>query len=225
MTSDLSQPSVQIDELLQAERALPAVPDEVRKRVLVRARSVLGQPPVADPKAGLLRPLLPVGAAILAMSALGMGIAVYPRWHRWAETRPNPAPSASGAMPSPEGELVPRLPALPSSDAPQESPPPAISSPTDRSSSHEDDKAELRLLERARSAVARNDFGAAWSALSAHGRQFPHGRLSEEREALKVSALLGLGRRDEARRVATDFRNRFPQSVLLARMEDLLKGP
>jgi outer membrane protein assembly factor BamD (BamD/ComL family) len=89
----------------------------------------------------------------------------------------------------------------------------------------EDDLAELRLLERARGALSRGDFGDAWSALTTHERRFPRGRLAEEREALKVHALLGLGRRDDARRVASEFRKRFPQSVLLARMEGILNEP
>ena len=37
----------------------------------------------------------------------------------------------------------------------------------------------------------------------------------EEREALHVKALAGLGRRDEARRAAAAFEDRFPRSVLL----------
>ena len=85
--------------------------------------------------------------------------------------------------------------------------------------------AELRLLERAREALTHGNFPDAWSALTTHERRFPRGRLAEEREALEVNTLLGLGRRDDAERVAADFRKRFPHSVLLARMEDVLKGP
>jgi hypothetical protein len=62
-------------------------------------------------------------------------------------------------------------------------------------------------------------------ALANHERHFPAGRLAEEREALKVTALLGLNRRDDARRVASQFRRRFPHSVLLPHMDDVLGGP
>jgi hypothetical protein len=48
-----------------------------------------------------------------------------------------------------------------------------------------------------------------------HARRFKTGRLVEEREALRVKALAGLGRTEEARRAAAAFRARFPRSVLL----------
>ena len=48
-----------------------------------------------------------------------------------------------------------------------------------------------------------------------HARLFKDGRLAEEREALRVKALAGLGRSEEARRAAAAFRARFPRSVLL----------
>ena len=41
------------------------------------------------------------------------------------------------------------------------------------------------------------------------------GRLTEEREALRVRVLAGLGRDDDARHVAADFESNFPHSPLL----------
>jgi hypothetical protein len=52
--------------------------------------------------------------------------------------------------------------------------------------------------------------------IAEHARKFKDGRLSEEREALRVKALAGLGRSGEARRAANSFRARFPRSVLLS---------
>jgi hypothetical protein len=46
--------------------------------------------------------------------------------------------------------------------------------------------------------------------------------LSEEREALRVKALVGLGRIAEAKRAGAAFRKRFPRSALLGRMDELL---
>jgi hypothetical protein len=80
---------------------------------------------------------------------------------------------------------------------------------------------ELRLLRQARTAVAREDFAAALSPIGAHAREFPNGRLAEEREALRVKALVGLGRADDARRAATGFEARFPRSVLLPAIRQL----
>jgi hypothetical protein len=74
---------------------------------------------------------------------------------------------------------------------------------------------ELRLLRQARAAVGREDFAAALAPLAELSRRFRDGRLAEEREALRVKALAGLGRTDEARRAAAAFEARFPRSVLL----------
>jgi hypothetical protein len=79
---------------------------------------------------------------------------------------------------------------------------------------------ELGLLQRARTAVASRAFSTALDAIAEHQRRFPRGRLQEEREALRVKALLGLGRNDDARRAGERFRERFPRSVLLPRIEE-----
>jgi len=81
---------------------------------------------------------------------------------------------------------------------------------------------ELRILQPAQQAVARGDFGSALAAIADHRRQFPAGRLAEEREALRVKALLGLGRTAEAERAGVAFRSRFPRSALRGRMDEML---
>lgn len=77
---------------------------------------------------------------------------------------------------------------------------------------------ELVLLKRARSAVSAGKQSAALTAIQEHAQQFPNGRLREEREALRVTALWNLGRRAEARRAAARFVEQFPRSVLAAQM-------
>jgi hypothetical protein len=82
---------------------------------------------------------------------------------------------------------------------------------------------ELGLLQPARSSIARGDFAAALAAVSQHQREYPRGQLTEEREALRVRALWGLGQKDGALRAAAAFRKRYPRSVLLSWMSDTLK--
>ncbi len=77
---------------------------------------------------------------------------------------------------------------------------------------------ELRLLRRARRAIAAGEYQSAMTWLSTHRQRFPKGQLAEEREALRVEALRGLGRAQEARRAAGEFRERFPKSVLSPQM-------
>src|SRR6185369_16258046 len=68
-----------------------------------------------------------------------------------------------------------------------------------------DVRVELRLLQQARGAVAREDFLLAIQLLAQHAHRFKTGRLVEEREALRVKSLVGLGRRSAARRAAAEF--------------------
>ena len=81
---------------------------------------------------------------------------------------------------------------------------------------------ELRVLRPAQQAVARQDFATALAAIAEHQRRFPSGRLAEEREALRVKALLGLGRDADAQQAGATFRKRFPRSALHERMGEML---
>jgi len=82
--------------------------------------------------------------------------------------------------------------------------------------------AERALLEVARNAVARKESAAAFEALGRHAREFPRGRLSEEREGLWIRALIGAGRTDEARQRASRFKKSFPRSMLIPAFESAL---
>jgi hypothetical protein len=74
-------------------------------------------------------------------------------------------------------------------------------------------------------AVARKDFASAIRLLEEHARRFGTGQLAEEREALRVRALAGLGRDTDARRAAADFEERFPRSPLLSTVEQMPDSP
>ncbi len=80
------------------------------------------------------------------------------------------------------------------------------------------------MLQPARQAVARQDFAAALAAIAEHQRRFPAGQLAEEREALRVKALLGAGRAAEAQHAGDAFRERFPRSAL-GHSIDTMVGP
>lgn len=77
---------------------------------------------------------------------------------------------------------------------------------------------ELVLLDRARSALAFDRPQDAVNTLTDHEKQFPEGRLGEERDALMVQALLAAGRTEDARVRATIFRLEYPESTFLPSM-------
>jgi hypothetical protein len=207
-----SQPplSPEARALLDRERDVPSLPAATRARLLARARAALvaggTRAPAAMAPAGRIR--WAAAAAILCLLGAGVGAAAVGLRARHA-----PAPSAPAvAVPV---EVVARpapAPAATTTEAPQ-APAPAIETP--RLSRADAARAELHLLRQARAAVARQDFSAALLPIAEHARRFKDGRLAEEREALRVKALAGLGRTEEARRAAAAFEARFPRSVLL----------
>ncbi|MGK3981603.1 hypothetical protein WME99_01100 [Sorangium sp. So ce136] len=70
---------------------------------------------------------------------------------------------------------------------------------------------ESNLIDRARAAATQNP-EAALSAVGEHQREFPAGRLAEEREYVAIRALMRLGRVDEARARADAFLARYPST-------------
>jgi outer membrane protein assembly factor BamD (BamD/ComL family) len=68
-------------------------------------------------------------------------------------------------------------------------------------------------------ALARGDSGAAYKAMLEHERRFPQGKLAEERDAIRIQALVGLGQPEAARLRADAFRKRYPESLLRPAVE------
>jgi hypothetical protein len=93
-----------------------------------------------------------------------------------------------------------------------------------RPSAPEPEPDELLLLGEVRSAVAAREFAEALAFISEHARRFERSALAEEREALHVRALSGLGRTKEARRAADAFEARFPRSVLVGAVRQMVTG-
>ncbi|MEZ4310943.1 MAG: hypothetical protein R3F14_23115 [Polyangiaceae bacterium] len=83
--------------------------------------------------------------------------------------------------------------------------------------------AEARLLLQARAELAR-DPHKALRATEDHGAAFAGGVLAEEREVLRIEALLRLGRVEEAKRAAAGFRAAHPQSSHLGRIDGVLRA-
>jgi hypothetical protein len=212
----------EVRALLDHEREIQPLPTTVRARAVARARAAL--------LAGVDRRVVPVPArrprwlavaAMICIVSAGVGAAAYQvRAHLASppEIRPLPAPVKIVAPPRP----APAAEALPE---PEPAIAPAATASKPALSKAESARAELHLLRQARAAVARDDFAAALPPIAEHARRFKDGRLSEEREALRVKALAGLGRTDDARRAGAAFRARFPRSVLLSAVNKLSPPP
>jgi hypothetical protein len=209
----------EVRALLAHERDIPPLSATTRARAIARARAAL--------VAGIDRPVAPVPvrrhrwvAAAAAICILGgaVGAAAY-------QFRALIAPaSAPEIHPLPTRSVVAAPAAVPAPIV-EEAPAPAVEPPAraERPMSKADAaRAELKLLRQARAAVAREDYASALPPIAEHARRFKDGRLAEEREALRVKALAGFGRTDDARRAAAAFRARFPRSVLLPAVSRML---
>jgi len=201
--------------LLDHEREVPPLPATVRARAIARARAAL----VAGvPRRATLIPVRRTHwaavAALIFLVSGGVGAAAYQfRAHLLPARDVAPAPAKIVAPPAPR-PAPPAPPIVEEQVAPSAPAKPALSKA-------ETAREELRLLRQARAAVAREDYTAALPPITEHARRFKDGRLAEEREALRVKALAGLGRTEDARRVAAAFRARFPRSVLLSAVNRL----
>ncbi|MES1165077.1 MAG: hypothetical protein ABUR63_04925 [Verrucomicrobiota bacterium] len=208
--------SPDVRSLLQRERDISPVPAIVRARVMARARAAIAAgPPVytARPRPAPVR--WAVAAGVIFVAAGAVGAAAYEMRVRLdRHVTPHRAAVASLARPAPAAPARP-APEMPAPAAEPEVAQPPHAAGAARLSRADAAREELRLLRMARAAVARQDYAAALPLLAEDARRFKDGRFVEEREALRVRALAGLGRTDEARRAAQQFQARFPRSVLL----------
>jgi hypothetical protein len=85
-------------------------------------------------------------------------------------------------------------------------------------------RAEIDLIDGARAALRAGDPSEALDLLGRHAVHFPHGALAPEETALRVEALLRLGRTAEARAYARRFIAADPASPLAERMRRLVNG-
>jgi hypothetical protein len=226
--------SPEVDALLDRERVVPPLPSRVRARAVTRAQAALIAGRVSSPLelGAAPRTRWRVATALACAASVAAAAAAYEigahRRSLAGSSLPTPATHVvSPAVPLPS----PAAPTAPSTAAPPETidaaPTPSSAAATTSATRALRDAPgpeELRLLGLARAAVARHDFAAALVPIGEHARRFKDGRLAEEREALRVKALSGLGRTGEARRAANAFEARFPRSVLLPAVSHMGTG-
>ena len=236
MDARLPPLSASVRALMANERVLQPADAALRERVLERARAAIEDRPsgiglriaagYSSLRARAPRTILLVAAAvaIAGMAAAGanfygFGRAPAPRLVTarapaaspvvvaqeqvapLAVSSPSPSPSTAEAEP-----LGPHRPVVTSAD------------PV-RAPSASTFALELALLEPARRSIAHSDFAGALAAIARHQREYPRGQLAEERAALRVRALWGMGDKTAAESAAGLFRKRYPHSGLLSWMK------
>jgi hypothetical protein len=216
MTRSKGRLSPEVQALLERERQISVLPAAARTRMLSRARAALAagvaRQPIPSRAPAAVRWAAAAGLACVAAAAAGavaynVGVRARPVAPPGVAT---PPAESSASHSSAGDELTVNLLPVPVGNAKPTRPAAGAG------------RAELRLLGQARAAVAREDFVAALQLLTEHGRRFRTGRLVEEREALRIKSLAGLGRHGAARRAAADFEANFPRSPLLPSVSDML---
>jgi hypothetical protein len=195
--------SADVRSLLESERQIVVLPAAARSRALFRARAALAAGAATRPASSRAPGARWAAAGLACVAVTVVGAVAYEVGLRAQPAALAVEPSPPADSPAPHRSAGDDLLAIPVLGAkPTRSGTGAV-------------RWELRLLEQARAAVAREDFAEAIHLLTEHTRRFRTGRLVEEREALRVKALVGLGRRDDASRAAAEFEARFPDSPLL----------
>lgn len=220
--------SAEMEGLLAKERDFPEERVELRARALARARAALDGLSASSRSFWQRRVTLLVAAALVfgfAAAAIAARLPLRRPTVRLPSVLPSvavtpPARAFENSSPSAEAPAAPSKIVSESPDRPTAEAKPRRAPASD---ANDAEALELGLLQRARGAVARAEFSTALDTISEHQRRFPAGRLREEREALRIKALAGLGRNDEARRAAERFRERFPRSVLSGRIEETVR--
>jgi hypothetical protein len=219
--TDIPAIAPDIAALLAVEREVPAMPDDARDRAFSRAQAALlvaNQAPVTTQRRLLARtPFVAAAAATLLIAAVG---AAAFQMQRGIDTPPVPSAVPLAVRPAAQAQVPPVAPVIAAPEA-------GIRTPTATAHRRAHPRVmpqaspdELPLLRKAREAVGRGAFAEAMVMLVEHETRFPASRFVEERDALKVRSLSGLGRMEEARRAADTFRVHFPHSVLQLQMSD-----
>jgi hypothetical protein len=229
-------------ELLAAERTA-VEPPQIGERALRRARRVMQtdrpsgadtlsvlSPRAAGARSRAFRSTLVIAAA-LAVAGIAVASASYYDLFRPADTKrptamqraPQARPTAFTPVAAADANPAQKnLTPTPTASSAGAEPVPAAASSTrapSRLTSSRQYALEVQLLEPARSGIARRDYAGALQALARHQREFPNGQLAEERAALRVRALWGVGRAAEAEAAAAAFRLRYPRSALLGGLQ------
>jgi outer membrane protein assembly factor BamD (BamD/ComL family) len=85
-------------------------------------------------------------------------------------------------------------------------------------------EAERKLIEMARTSLARGQSEAALGALRRHLRLYPRGELAEERDSLWVSVLVARSEHAQAREQAVRFHHRYPHSLFGPMVDQAVKS-
>jgi hypothetical protein len=220
----------QVLRALELERARPPVGDEQLARLAARIEGsfAAAAPAVATSAASTGAAAKAVGSvaatkAVLVAVSLGVGAVMGAQVQARFGTPREVIIERRIEVPAPvKEEPAPAAP-VKEEPAPPIAPPRLAERAAPKKAEHPPVELERLLIEQATAALSRGNAEQTLEACTQHAAQFPNGQLSEERESLAIRALLHLGRREEARARAAEFRARYPDGLLLDVVEKALE--
>lgn len=237
-------------DLIAAEKARPDPEPEVGQRIYARLAAGLGLPPMPGDGAQVApTPAAPLGPAATAVAGAvartsaratlrglltfvvgaAVGATTYGTvQHLRHGSEPAAAPTVTASSPAPAvpAPLPPPAPVAQPETAKPPAPPGRASDAEPRPLVSRDRglAAERKLVEMARSALARGHTDGALAALQRHARGFPRGQLAEERDSLLVQALVAKGDFAKARDRAAHFHRHYPHSLFAPVVDQALRA-
>jgi hypothetical protein len=138
---------------------------------------------------------------------------------------PAPTPRATPAAASATCATGPCMRAAPQ---PAPAAPPRVHKPASRAEAAAPSAGsavnELQLIDEARQSL-RSSPARALALADEHAQRFPRGSMAEEREVIRISALMNLGQTSRARALAQDFLRTNPGSAYARRVEAAVATP
>ncbi len=240
-----------VREVLEAAREVDPSRDELA-RMTARLAAALppgtlpAPPPTSLPVPGVVAGAAKVGAsAAWAKGLAGVAIALALGGGTWIATRPHaagtaPVASTEASVAPPEVPVVSSAVAPPtassSAEAADHAPAAGASAPSTASAPRphvapsastplEPAEPEAEILARAHTEILHGSPERALDLVTLDARLHPRGALAQERELIAVEALMRLGRTSEARTRAAAFRQAYPGSSHLERLDAIVGGP
>ena len=158
----------------------------------------------------------------VSLGVVGLVVGAVVGVRAWNASRPQPAPTAPALLAPPTPPDRPRG-AMPAGQVAQPIPSPAAAVHRDRIATATGDlRDEISFVDAARTAVSSGDGRHALEILSRYRDKYRSGSFRPEATAIRIEALMKLGRESEARALATRFVAENRGSLLAGRVAELV---
>jgi hypothetical protein len=226
--SEIEPPPDGLKDLFAAEKSAPVFDSSIHSVMRARLAAIVGKTPLGHAVVGGVLGGAGKALAIIAIIvAAGTGAIVAVKHGHATETAkpaialqaraPAPSTFAPAPTPPPASHIAPAAQQAESVTAKPQDPSPRVATKTPEQS-------EPDLLASAWTVLSAGEPKQALKLADEDAQLHPDGVLGEERDAVRISALVKLHRMDEARSAASRFIQEYPTSVHRGVVERAMNG-